>query len=41
MLDNIPQDVLINLVDSMPHRCDAVFKANGYATNTVLSKLSY
>ena len=31
---NIPQDVLINLVDSMPRRCDAVLKANGYATNT-------
>ena len=29
---NIHQDVLINLVDSMPRRCDAVLKANGYAT---------
>ena len=29
---NIPQDVLINVVDSMPRRCDTVLKAYEYAT---------
>lgn len=28
----IPINVLINLVESMPRRCDAVIKAKGYAT---------
>lgn len=30
--DNIPLQVLINLVDSMPRRCQAVLKAKGYPT---------
>ena len=30
--EEIPIDVLINLVDSMPHRCNAVIAAKGFPT---------
>lgn len=30
--NRLPLDVLVNLVDSMPRRCEAVIKAKGYCT---------
>lgn len=30
--NKIPQHVISKLIESMPRRCEAVIKANGYAT---------
>jgi hypothetical protein len=32
--EKIPTSVLVKLVDSMPHRCEAVVQANGFPTTT-------